>query len=491
MRSTAFAPVRIIYVGVSPLKVIVAVSLAIAALLLLALGPRADEDLPKDRVVIDYWEKWTGNEELGIRDAVDDFNRTVGAEKHIYVRYVSTSTINLKTLMATAAGVPPDVAGLWDNNLVQFASLDALEPLDDLATQHGIDESTYMPVYWKGCHWNGHLYSLISTPATIAMFYNTKIFHENADRLRAVGLDPDRAPRSIDELDAYAKVLDDIGPDGHISRAGYLPLEPGWYITDTFMWFGGSIWDQKTEKFTLTDPKVVNAFKWVQSYSRRLGKDAMNEFRGGVSGGATNWASPQNPFLTSSVVMIQQGPWMANHILNYNPAMDGLKSANEENLQEPLEQRRKRIQWAAAPFPSAVPGVNDACYAPFDTLVIPKGCKHIKEAFEFIAFINRQDVMEKLCNAHSKNSPLRKVSADFLEHHKNPYIDVFEKLAASPNAQSVPQIPIMPEVGDELNNAAQSIALLQAQPEDALREAQVRLQAKYDDFMQKRRARNQ
>jgi maltose-binding protein MalE len=133
--------------------------------------------------------------------------------------------------------------------------------------------------------------------------------------------------------------------------------------------------------------------------------------------------------------------------------------------------------------------VKDVCYAPYDTLVIPKGSKHKQEAFEFIAYVNRQDVMEKLCNAHSKNSPLQKVSQEFLEHHKNPYIKVFEDLANSPNAQTIPKLPIMPEVGDELTNVAQSVALLEAEPEDALRVAQDRLQASYDDFMAKQRAR--
>ena len=60
-----------------------------------------------------------------MRVIVNDFNNTVGAQKGIFVRYVSSSTINQKTLVATAAGVPPDVAGLFDVNLVQFAAMDA------------------------------------------------------------------------------------------------------------------------------------------------------------------------------------------------------------------------------------------------------------------------------------------------------------------------------------------------------------------------------
>ncbi len=57
--------------------------------------------------MIDYWEKWSGNEEAQMRVIVNDFNNTVGARKGIYVRYVSSSTINQKTLVATAAGFRP------------------------------------------------------------------------------------------------------------------------------------------------------------------------------------------------------------------------------------------------------------------------------------------------------------------------------------------------------------------------------------------------
>ena len=121
--------------------------------------------------------------------------------------------------------------------------------------------------------------------------------------------------------------------------------------------------------------------------------------------------------------------------------------------------------------------------------MIPRGAKHKREAFEFIAYVNRQPVMEKLCKMHSKNSALAQVSPDFLEHNKNPYIDVFERLASSPNARAIQQSPIMPEIADEMNNAIQRIALLEVTPEVAMKEAQDRLQKKYDLFMEKLRAR--
>jgi multiple sugar transport system substrate-binding protein len=138
-------------------------------------------------------------------------------------------------------------------------------------------------------------------------------------------------------------------------------------------------------------------------------------------------------------------------------------------------------QWAVAPFPSA-DGKEMVSYTPFDTLVIPVGCKHKQEAFEFIAYINRQDVMEKLCMLHCENSPLQNVSENFLEHHPNPYIGVFDGLARSPNAHLTIQCPLAQEAAAELRADAEGVVTLTLDPETALRKSQARLQARYDFF---------
>jgi multiple sugar transport system substrate-binding protein len=158
-------------------KYSIAAMLVVVPVWILAFGPSYEEQDPraKGRIVVDYWEKWTADEEAGMKAIVDDFNNS---QDRIFVRYVSTSNVNQKTLVATAAGVPPDIAGLWDTNLAQFAEQDALMPLDDFARDAGIGPSTYKPVFWKACHFKGHLYALISTPMSCALHYNTDEFRE-------------------------------------------------------------------------------------------------------------------------------------------------------------------------------------------------------------------------------------------------------------------------------------------------------------------------
>jgi ABC-type glycerol-3-phosphate transport system substrate-binding protein len=436
-----------------------------AAGALLAFGPRAGDMLPKDCVIVDYWEKWTGDEEVAMRQIVDDFNSTVGRQKHIYVRYLSTSGIEQKTLVAAAAGAPPDVAGLYNQDIPQFGALDSLEPLDELAARHGITAQQYKKVYWDEFQYNGHLYGLVSSAYDLALYYNKTIFRDRASSLLAAGLDPSRPPRSIPELDQYASALNEIDPSGRILFAGYAPLEPGWYTGYTCFWFGGRWWDEKTHRFTFTDPKVVRAFQWIQSYYKRLGSQQLAQFQSGFGA----FASPQNAFLAPILAMEQQGTFFAQFIHNLKPSMDH--------------------QWAAAPFPSFDPNLKEVTYCNCDVLTIPRGAKHPEEAFEFIAFVNRQDEMEKLANLHCKISPLARVSPEFLLHHNNPYIKVFDELAASPNAHPTEPIPILPEVNDELNDFTQQLSLLQVTPEAGLERLQARLQQKYDEFMEDQRQR--
>ncbi len=302
---------------------------------------------------------------------------------------------------------------------------------------------------------------MVSTAFDLGLYYNKDLFHEAAAKLESRGLDPNRAPRSIAELDAYAEALDRVDPSGRIELAGYLPEEPGWFINYTPFWFGGNWWDNDQHKFTFTDPNVIRAFQWIQSYSQRLGAKSIAEFQAGAFGAID---SPQNAFMAPTVAMVQQGTFFANMIQHDDPDMAG--------------------HWAAAPFPSDDPNLKDVTYCNCDVLTIPRGAKHKKEAFEFIAFVNRQDEMEKLANLGCKISPLTKVSDGFLDHHNNPYIRVFDKLAASPNAHPTALVPILPEVNDELVSITQQIELMQVTPEDGLRQVQDRLQQKYDHFME-------
>ncbi|HMJ53940.1 MAG TPA: extracellular solute-binding protein [Polyangiaceae bacterium] len=403
-----------------------------------------------ERVRVVYWEKWTGFEKDAMQAVVDDFNR---AQDRILVEYVSVSGIRTKTLIATAGGDPPDLAGLWDEMVDDFADKNALLPLDDFAAGTAIVESRYLPVYWDMVHYRGHLWALPTAPVIGALHWNKDLFRE-------AGLDPEKPPRTIAELDDYAKRLTRRNATtGQLEVMGFLHSEPGHWPQVWGYFFGGTLWDG-SDRLTFDSPSNIRAYEWVQSYAREYGPAELQTLRssfGPVS-------SAQNAFLTGKVAMALQGVWMANFIATYNPKM----------------------RWGAAPFPSADEGTEPIALASTDVLVIPRGARHPREAFAFVAYMAEQKPLEKLCLGQGKNSPLAEVSSDFYARHKHPYIRTFQELARSPKTFHFPSLSVWQQYRFEAFNAFERIWLLQVSPAEALRDATARAQRAWDRERERR-----
>jgi ABC-type glycerol-3-phosphate transport system substrate-binding protein len=396
-------------------------------------------------VEVTYWEKWTGFEGEAMRKTVEAFN---ASQERILVRLLTTSQVDRKMLMATAGGIPPDVAGLWSFNLIPYADKNALLPLDEFAAEAGVTQGRYISRYWDLCFHRGHLWGLPSTPASLALHWNKRLFRE-------AGLDPDRPPQTIEELDGYAARLTKRDASGKIVQIGFMPAEPGWWPWGWGCFFGGDLWNGK-DQLTATADENLRAYRWVRSYADRLGVKQLQVFASGFG----SFSSPENPFLSDIVAMELQGVWMHNFIDKYAQGME----------------------WGAAPFPypSDRPDLKGTTIVEQDVLVIPRGAKHPKEAFEFIAYVNGREGSELLNMGQRKFTPLLDVSPQFRREHPNPYIEVFIDLARSPNAVIPPQMPLWQEYQAELGTAFDQIWLASKTPEDALQDAQDRMQRKLD-----------
>jgi multiple sugar transport system substrate-binding protein len=422
------------------------------ALPLLLGGCFQRKHYPPGRAVVTYWEKWTGFEGEAMRDVVDAYN---ASQDNIHVELLTISQIDRKTVVAAAGGVPPDVAGLWSFNVHAFADKNALTPLDDRLTEAGITRDLYIPCYWDMCEHRGTVWALPTTPASTALHWNKRLFRE-------AGLDPERPPETIEELDAFAKRLTKRDADGRVVQMGFMPAEPGWWNWAWGYLFGGKLWDGDST-VTCASPDNIEAFEWVQSYAKEYGVKALQVFQSGFG----NFSSPQNAFLAEKVAMEIQGVWMHNFISKYAP----------------------ELQWGAAPFPHPAdrPELANVTVVGEDVLVIPRGARHPEEAFEFIKFVNSQEGMELLCMGQRKHTPLRAVSPEFLAKHENPYIRVFIELAHSPNAVATPKMSVWDEYRDELISAFDQIWLCRATPRQALEAVQERIQAKLDREIRRER----
>lgn len=425
------------------------------------------------KVIVNYWEKWGGFEGEAAKQIVDDFNRS---QNRIEVRLLTISPIDVKLLLAASSGRPPDIAGLWEYNIPDFAEKGALLPLDEALKEAGLGEDHYVPNYWKLGQHRGFTWGLPSTPGCVALFYNKRLFRE-------AGLDPDQPPRTFAELEAMARRLTrvEISRNGRIARIafdemteaerksgkyaivqiGHQPNDVGGMNVSCWgYWFGAKYYDGD-RKILANDEGNLTAYRWLSDTMTTYGVDQFKSFNSQFG----QSQSSASPFLGGRCAMVVQGPWYPNFIENYAPG----------------------LEWGVAAFPAA-PGIADD--APMtlvisDMLVIPRGAKHPKEAFEFLLYTQRREVAEKLARLQRKFTALREVSPEFLANHPNPAIRFFTELSRTPNARTTPRLAMWRDYDIEMTVAALSVRLQTKTPEAALAEVQKRVQWRLDRVMRR------
>lgn len=422
-----------------------ALLLAVACWVLLAVSC-APDSAPREvdgRIVLTYWDKWSGAEQEAVEAVIERFN---ASQDRYVVEYEPITDIRNRLLLATLGGNPPDVAGLFPENLSKYAERGAILPLDHFMERDGISPDDYLPSVIEVCRRHGSHFALPTTPVSLALHYNRRLFEE-------AGLNPDRPPRTLGELDEYARRLTRYDDEGRIVQLGFSPINPPWFNHWWIWWFGGDHWDGE-RTITLDTPANLAAFRWLRSYPDRYGREALARFD--ASGGP--FASARNLFIDERIAMQLQGVWMSGFIEAYNPDLD----------------------WAAAPFPAYRADLGEVTFVDTDVIVIPRGARDPEASWEFIRFMQQQENLELLSRAQRKFSPLREVSAEFYRDHPNPQIELFRYLAESPAARHTPPIPIMDELREEMNLAVQRVWLGAESPREVLVSTEEKLQRLLD-----------
>jgi ABC-type glycerol-3-phosphate transport system substrate-binding protein len=306
---------------------------------------------------------------------------------------------------------------------------------------------------------NDTVYALFATPGSTALHWNKSLF-------RDAGLDPERPPQTIEELHAYSRRLTKRDPKtGAITQVGFLPQDPGWWPWSFPSYFGGSLVGPDGGISYTKDPHNIASMDWVRSYTELYGVDGLKTF----SSGFGQFGSPQYPFFAGKVAMVFQGVWLNNYMRQYAPNLD----------------------YGAAPWPVVRPGEAPFSVNEGDMLIIPRGAKHPREAWEFLKFVNscnpdaqsREELqgIELTCYLQEKNSPLRVWSPFFASRHPHPFIGVFREATRSPRAYHVPKIGVWQEYQREINVAFDDVRLLHRTPEEAMAIVQRRIEAAWSE----------
>jgi ABC-type glycerol-3-phosphate transport system substrate-binding protein len=387
-----------------------------------------------------------------MQEVVDEFNHS---QNRITVDFLSVGQIEQKTLLATAGGDPPDVSGVYLNDIYAFADRNALTPLSPFIRADGSTpdqfNARYARAYAAMGTYQGETWAVPSTPTTVALYWNK-------DRFRAAGLDPEKPPRTKEEMYAMSQKLTEHDAAGELTHIGYLPQLQAWWTWGMVQWFGGQLFDGKNITIG-TDPANLTAMKWLGSYTPLYGIDNINR----LSSTFGNMSTPDDPFMSGKVALLFDGVWRYNYIQQFAPGLN----------------------YGVTTWPEAVPGVDDFTIADSDMLVIPRGAKHPQEAWEFLKYVSSPNLnaqtldqisgVERLCFLQQKASPLAQWSPFFANHNPNPYIAIFRKMADSPHAVSIVKMAICDEYQRDLSLAFDQVRLQLEDPQPALDECQQRV----------------
>ncbi|MCC6793687.1 MAG: ABC transporter substrate-binding protein [Candidatus Hydrogenedentes bacterium] len=420
--------------------------------------------IQQGRTIITYWDRSQGHEYEMHNSLVDEFNKS---QDKIYVRTVSIGWRIEKLLTAISSGAPPDVCSMDGQALSQLAPQGCFIPLNDwMATQPNMREEDFFPHMYETASMNGTVYGIPCTTDVYCLLWNKEAF-------RKAGLDPERPPRTMEELQEFAAKLTVRGPNGEIEQIGFLPWLP-WDFT--YMWgrfFGGNWFNEDfSAVVSAQDPQIVKSLEWQRSWVKdpsdpnppayALDKDVAQAFYNGFSAGGA-YFSATNPFYTGKVAMIHEGEWQCTFIPKYAP----------------------NLEWGVAPIPQPE-GAPPLCYSGSCVLDgVPVGSKNMEEALTFLAwyYAPRADGRPSPASDYAHmihNLTGRKTEAAHERFTQDPKFAVFVNELMTKPAIFYPSIPVGRQFADECQKSREYVMFGQKTAEQALLDSQTMVNGEWD-----------
>ena len=328
--------------------------IALPLSLLLALascGPEPREQ--SDSVTIEFWT-------IALGDAFADYILGMIAtyeEAHpgVKIRWVDVSggEVAEKFLAALVGDTPPDLANIYD--LPRFLQYDILVDMDQAVSV--TDKNKRLDNFWRGVgYFQGTNYVIPWYVGVTMLWYNKDLFQK-------AGLDPDRPPRTIDEMLAMGRQIHErTGKYGVSWRLHPSLVAPPWALLrmDGF-W---PLFDESYSRTRINHPDAKVIFqKWVDAYRNGA---VPPEALAAAHRDETNW------FIEGRAAMLPfSGGWITRYF--------------DKTFEEKV---------ATAPMPRGALGLVPASN---QVLVVPKASRHPEIAVDFGLFVTNDENQLEFC----------------------------------------------------------------------------------------------
>ncbi len=315
------------------MKKFIIISLAIVLIIVSGLSVFAAE-----KKTVEFWS-YVPLDNPGLYLYIDKFNQSQD-KINIEAKFIPFAEFKRQLTVALVGGTPPDCVLVDNPDFAAYIDMGAFEALDDRIADWEYGKDDFYPGPWASATWEGKQYGIPFETNTLVLFYNVDMF-------KKAGLDPDKPPKTWEELNQYAKKLTKDGVYG-ISVCAVASEE------GTFQWLpflqqnGGNV-------FNLDSPEAVEALQlWVDWVKNGyVSKEILN---------MDQWSGVRPQFQNENAAMMINGPWCIVPI-----------RAEVPNLNWRLAVLPGRVKQA-----SAMGGVN---------IGIVKGAKNADAAWQYIKWL--------------------------------------------------------------------------------------------------------
>ena len=298
-------------------------------------------------VKITFWNSFTGSDAEELKTLVQQFNNQNKDKYQIDMDIMSNDAYSQKLPISLATSTGPDIMTLTPNQVITFAEKDKIWDIDDIFSQTGLDKSDIEDTALNFCKVNGKLYGLPLEMMSNYLYWNKDLF-------KAAGLDPEKAPASLQELVTDAIKLTDSSK----KQYGFaMPVKgaPAFYA-GFIRGNGGDVVDA-TNKNVFNSAENIATVKMLKEMADKK-----------VSPTSASGVDTDNVMLSGKMGMYINGPWL----------IPGLKSHN--------------INFGVAKVPA---GTKGASYV-LDGVIygVSKTCTDSKKtaAYQFLKYWNSAEV---------------------------------------------------------------------------------------------------
>lgn len=284
-----------------------------------AAGLAVTAAAPAAAVEIQYWQYVFDTRVAAMTELIKQFE---AENPGITVKQVTFPYADYQTrlIAAKAAGRGPEVMQLFYGWLDTFIAGKLIQPLPKEAFKDAEIERDFFPIV-TAMKRDGQYYGLPTAVRAMALFYNKDLFQK-------AGLDPEKPPRTVEELVETGKAIARRDAGGNFQQVGMAldiaRQDHNWWREILVRQFGGESYsaDGRTVAYnTEAGAKALEFYTGLQKVHRIGQEGFMDEgqaaFRGGLAGMVVD-----GTFRVASYKTIQSFKWGVTEL----PTVDGRKA---------------------------------------------------------------------------------------------------------------------------------------------------------------------